>query len=108
MNSRYFGEIMNLQSRACWELTNDYLIGMTYFCFEHKVMPRNYFSLTADGLLRYRDKCVKIVPPIPFLVIAECPPAGADLEKYGIWELVNSGVVWGTLKVSHEGRLGHP
>src|SRR5271166_5471895 len=86
MNSRYFGEIMNLHSRACWEITDDYYVGMTYFCFEHKVMPKNYFSITSDGLMRYRDKCVSVQPPNPYLIIGECPPVAAsptELERFG-------------------------
>jgi len=60
MDARYFGEIMNLKTRACWEITDDYLVGLTYFCFEHKIIPNNNFALTTDGLLRYRDKCVQV------------------------------------------------
>jgi len=106
MDSRYFGEIMNLHTRACWEVTSDYYVGMTYFCFEHKVMPKNSFSLTADGQLRYRDKCVRIAPPQPYLIIGECPLAGADLEKFGVWEVVNRGIVFGALKVRRRNERG--
>lgn len=100
MNSRYFGEVMNLHTRACWEVTEDYYVGLTYFCFEHKVIPKNNFALTSDGLLRYRDKCVMIVPPKPYLVLAECPQK--DLESFGVWELINRGVVWGGLRVKRK------
>ena len=93
----YFGEVMNLKTRACWEVTDDYFIGLTYFCFEHKIIPKNNFALTADGLLRYRDKCVKVLAPKPYLVLAECP--SRDFEKFGVWTVVNSGPSWGAIRV---------
>ena len=100
----FFGEIMNLHTRACWEVTDDYFIGMTYFCFEHKIIPKNDFALTKDGLLRYRDKCVKIVPPQPYLVLVDCPTS--ELEKFGIWTVVRKGPSWGTISVSRVDEKG--
>jgi len=73
---------MNLKTRACWEISDDYYVTMTYFCFEHKIIPKNNFAITNDGLLRYRDKCVQIVPPKPYLLLAECP--SKDLEDFGV------------------------
>lgn len=103
MNAKYYGEIMNIHTRACWEMTEDYYVGLTYFCYDHKIIPKNNFALTADRLLRYRDKCVRILAPKPYMVIDECPPAGSDqstLEAFGVWTLENIDVVWGYLKVS--------
>ena len=98
MESKYFGEIMNLHTRACWEVTTDYFIGMTYFCFEHKVIPKNNFALMSNGLLMYRDKCVKVIPPKPYLILAECPTNQNELETFGIWEVLNHGVVLGWIE----------
>lgn len=103
MNANYYGEIMNIHTRACWEMTDDYYVALTYFCYDHKIIPKNNFALTADRLLRYRDKCVRIQAPKPHMVIDECPPAGSDqrtLEAFGVWTLENIDVVWGYLKVS--------
>jgi polypeptide N-acetylgalactosaminyltransferase len=105
MNSRYFGEIMNLHTRACWEITEDYFVGMTYFCFEHKIIPKNDFALTTDGLLRYRDRCVKLVAPTPYLLLAECPTD--NFEQFGQWTVVNRGPAWGMIKVSRLGDDGN-
>jgi len=97
MDAAYFGEIMNLKTRACWEVTDDYFVGMTYFCFEHKIIPKNNFALTVDGMMRYRDKCVKVMAPKPYLLLAECPKD--DFENFGVWTVVNSGPSWGTIQV---------
>jgi len=104
MDARYFGEIMNLKTRACWEVSDDYFLIMTYFCFEHKIIPKNDFALTTDGMLRYRDKCVQIMPPKPYLMLAECP--SRDLEKFGVWSVVNSGPSWGAIRVRQRNENG--
>jgi len=97
INAIYFGEVMNLKTRACWEITDDYFVGMTYFCYEHKIIPKNNFALTADGLLRYRDKCVRLVDPKPYLLLAECP--SRDLDSFGVWNVLNDGPSWGKIQV---------
>lgn len=109
MNAKYYGEIMNIHTRACWEMTDDYFVALTYFCYDHKIIPKNNFALTADRLLRYRDKCVRILAPKPHMVIDECPSAGSDqrtLEAFGVWTLENIDVVWGYLKVSRTNADG--
>ena len=65
-------------------------------CYEHKIMPQNFFSLTDKGLLKYKDKCVKINSPQPSLTLTECP-AVEDIETFGIWEVVAKGHTWGKL-----------
>lgn len=104
MNARFFGEIMNLHSRACWEITEDYYVGMTYFCFEHKIIPKNDFSLTSDGLLRYRDRCVQVMNPQPYLVLSECPDR--NFEEFGVWKMNHGGPSWGLISVSRLNERG--
>lgn len=99
MDSVYYGEIMQLKSRACFEVTPDFYIGMTYYCFEHKIIPRNYFRITTSGLLMHREKCVRIHPPKPILKLEECPRTDAQREDFGVWEMVNQGQTWGQLRV---------
>ncbi len=98
-DAKYFGEVMNLQTRACWEVLDDYFVGMTYFCFEHKIIPKNDFTLTADGMLRHGDRCVVVIPPRPYLILSECPPA-AELDRHGVWSIVNHGPSWGKIQVT--------
>ena len=93
----YYGEIENLKTHACWEVLDDYSIGLNYVCYEHKVIPRNFFALMKNGLLRYKDKCVKHAPPGPILTIAECPTE--NLEAFGLWEIENVGPMMGSLRV---------
>lgn len=107
----FYGEIANVKSNACWEVTEDYRIAMTYVCYKHKIIPENNFALTEDGLLRYKDRCVKIAAPSPVLALAECPStktaAGKEeLENFGVWELEKSGTVSGSLKVTRRNPEG--
>ncbi|ESO08964.1 hypothetical protein HELRODRAFT_156550 [Helobdella robusta] len=80
-------------------MEKDYYVGMTYFCFEHKIIPKNNFAIMKNGLMTYRDKCVKINQPKPYLTLAECPPE-SEIDKFGKWDLVNYGMNWGGIKVS--------
>jgi len=111
MDAKYYGEIMQLKTRACWEVTEDDYIGMTYMCFEHKIIPRNYFRITSDGLLQHREKCVRMHPPSPMLTVEECPLTASAREEFGIWELISignvGGATWGFVsvrKLDKEGR----
>ena len=69
---------------------------MNYLCYEHKIIPKNFFSLTKDGLLKYKDKCVYFNPPEPVLKLVECPTS--NFEQFGVWTLLNIGHVYGRLQ----------
>ncbi|KAI0207895.1 Polypeptide N-acetylgalactosaminyltransferase 6 [Lamellibrachia satsuma] len=98
MDAVYYGELTNLKSHACFEILDDYYVGMTYYCFEHKLIPKNNFALMRNGLMRYQDKCVKFDEHVPVLRLAECPTE--HLEKFGTWSLRNHGHTWGQLEVT--------
>ncbi len=106
MDAVYYGEITNQGSQACWEVTADHVIGMTYFCFFHKIIPKNYFAQTKEGLLRYQDKCVKINAPSPMLTLAECPTTTEEIERFGIWETATQGTVHGLMQVKRKNAEG--
>ncbi|ELU15390.1 hypothetical protein CAPTEDRAFT_176329 [Capitella teleta] len=106
MDADFFGEIMNQQTRACWEIMDDRFVGMNYICYEHKIIPRNNFAMTKDGLLRYRDKCVMMLAPKPYLVLGECPVTQEERQKFGIWELQRKGRTWGKISVKRKKENG--
>ena len=106
MDAIYYGEISSLKTQACWESTNDYYIGMNYICYEHKIIPNNYFHINRAGMLKLRDKCVRFEPPKPALRLGECPGVGDDPLDFGIWDMQNKGQVWGLLKVRIKNRDG--
>jgi hypothetical protein len=83
--------------QACWEVSPDYYVSMTYICYHHKIIPENYFSLSSNGLLRYFDRCVGSVR-VPYLTLVECP---STQTAYSKWELKRRGVVWGSLVYHH-------
>lgn len=101
MQALYHGEITNDRSRMCWEVTEDYFIAMTYVCYHHKIIPSNYFSITKDGLLRYRDKCILLSAEDPMLRLDECPWGRHQIEEYGVWSIqqTEQTVVRGFLQV---------
>ena len=110
MDAVYYGEIMNMKSRACFEVQTSGYIGVTYNCYEHKIIPKNYFSLNRQGLLQFQDKCVALDGVRPILYLAECPGFDAtdqELEEFGMWRLVNRGHVWGQLKVNMTTKDGN-
>jgi len=76
-------------------VTADYLITMTYICYHHKIIPENYFALTADGQLLYSGRCVD-VPRLPRLELVECSPQSPLSTT---WELKKQGPVWGSLRL---------
>jgi polypeptide N-acetylgalactosaminyltransferase len=96
MDATHYGEIKNLQTQACWVVTTDYYLSMTYVCYHHKIIPENNFALTSDGLLRYYDRCVASLHS-PYLQLVECPSHSPDKSKESWWELKKSGVAWGSL-----------
>ena len=104
MDAVYYGELMNLKSRACFEILADYYVGMTYYCFEHKLIPKNNFALMRNGLMRYQDKCVSFDEFVPVLRLAECPTD--NLDTFGTWKLLNKGHTWGQLQVTRRTSRG--
>ena len=109
LNANYYGEIANLKTHACWELTDDYYIGMNYLCYEHKIIPENYFHIDDRNRLRFRDKCVQVSPPQPALRVTESRhggDGGASPEDTGIWSVKNKGVTWGHLAVKIKNAQG--
>lgn len=107
MDANYYGEIGNLRTKACWELTPDYYVGMNYLCYEHKIIPKNLFHINKRGELKFRDKCIRIEPPKPALRLGECAGPNEDLATYGKWEMQNMGQVWGLLKVKIKKKDGN-
>ena len=105
LDAVYYGEIQCPRTLACWEVLEDYQIGMNYMCYEHKIMPQNFFSLSTNGLLRYKDKCVKINPPEPVLKLAECP-RDEDIESFGIWEMDARGHTYGKINPKRKNSKG--
>ena len=99
IDASYYGEITNLRTKACFEVANDYYVGLTFNCFEHKIIPNNYFHINKRGLLVHKDKCVRIKLPKPILYIAECPEEDQDVELFAKWKVKARGHTWGQLQV---------
>ena len=94
------GEVTNYRSQACWMVLDDGYLAITYACYEHKTIPENVFSLTKDGLLLYKDRCVKYMYPTPNLKVEKCP-AKANLND-GVWSVryLHEQDRWGLIQIS--------
>lgn len=103
LDALYYGELMNMKSRYCWEVQPTGYVGLATNCFEHKLIPKNYFRLNVNGLLQYKDRCVTFDTYKPALRVAECPkPGSSTLKQFGQWKIVNKGHVWGVLEVTRK------
>lgn len=84
------GEIANKATTACWEVLSDGYIILNYLCWRHKVIAKNIFSLTSEGLLMHGDQCVGISYPNPSLSLRDCP-VESNLGD-GLWNFIGKGV----------------
>lgn len=100
MDTVLWGEVMSMKTRACFEVLDDYYLGMNYVCYEHKIIPNNNFGINQKAQLTYRDKCLGFDPPNPALYLVECPVARS--LDYGVWDLVPRGHVWGQIRVKRK------
>ena len=99
MDAVYYGELMNTRSDLCFEVSQDGVVVTTFHCFKHKIILRNIFRLTKNGLLQWRDRCVRMAYPKTFLRIDSCPDKD-NIDGFGKWNLINKGHVWGLLSTT--------
>ena len=103
MDALYYGEVMNIKTKGCFEVLASGYLAINYNCYDHKIIPFNYFRLTDQGLLQYKDKCVAFDETNPALYVAECPVNGEftkEMQRFGKWRLRNRGHVWGYMVVT--------
>ena len=86
----FHGEIQNWRTKACWEVMHDGYIKITYACFEHRILINNFFTITTDGFMLYKDKCVTFEFPGVALRVEKCPEK-SDLLKFGRWQVMYHG-----------------
>lgn len=60
LDATWYGEVTNLRTEACLYILPDKYLGMSYFCFFHRVLPKNLFHIDERGRLMYRNDCVRI------------------------------------------------
>ncbi|KAK2190690.1 hypothetical protein NP493_73g00034 [Ridgeia piscesae] len=95
----YHGEIINYRTHACWVVLPDGYLAITFACYEHKLIVDNIFSLNGDGLLMYKDKCVRFMFPLPNLKVERCPQK--PTLEYGIWSVSYVDKRWAQIQVTH-------
>ena len=79
----WYGEIANINSEACWFVTPNGYVALTYFCFFHQTLPDNVFHITPAGRLMYKNSCVRVEPATWLLQLTECE----NMVETELWEL---------------------
>ena len=94
-DAHYYGEVANIKTEACWYVAEDGYIGMTYYCFFHRVLPQNLFTIDQIGNLRYRDKCATIDPSTWLMRMRECtlPEGTITFDVVRVRDATNVGHV---------------
>ena len=101
MDSVFYGEIMQTQSNACFEVLEHDYVGLTFLCYPSKIIVRNIFRINRKRQLTWRDKCVRFYFPDPQLRIGKCVDDGSEA-----WSLDLQGHTYGRLKVTRIGESG--
>ena len=69
----FHGEVANLRSEACLQKLSDGFVGMTYFCFFHRILPENTFHIDYEGRFWFGDNhCVLLDQTTLLLKVGEC------------------------------------
>ena len=76
-----YGEIRNGATNACFYILPDGYIGLTYFCFYHRILPENMFHISKSSRFMFKDKCVRV--EYPSLKVGNCDRT-ASYDKWGI------------------------
>ena len=103
LNVDYFGELSNKVSEQCFYVMSSGYVGITGFCYYHRIVPENNFYLDRAGRLKYRTKCVVAHKLNYLLRLEEC----TDVSTQGIWEVEMHGSTWAVLKTTfrdHDGK----
>ncbi|ELU15388.1 hypothetical protein CAPTEDRAFT_224548 [Capitella teleta] len=95
--AHFYGEVANIKSEACFYLTADGYIGMTFFCFFHRVLPQNLFYIDNDGRLMYQsqtgtqgNKCLRVDKGTWLVKVGPC--VGTDMSEKWDTALVSENV----------------
>ncbi|ESN97851.1 hypothetical protein HELRODRAFT_85110 [Helobdella robusta] len=97
MNAVYYGEVFNLMSELCFYITSKKYVGLTSFCFFHRLLPKNLFHIDTDKRLIYRNRCVRIDNTTKLLRLGEC--TSLDFYPKENWDVARHSEVEGMMYV---------
>lgn len=101
MDAVFYGEVFNLRSELCLYLATDGYIGLTSFCFFHRLVPQNIFYIDRLGRLKYRDRCVLVDYDTWLLRVDDCPFGNTPAE---VWDTIRHSEVEGMIIVQLKKR----
>ena len=71
-DAHYYGEVASTKSEACWYATQDGYVGITYFCFFHRTLPQNLFTIDLEGNMKYNNYCITVDPSTWLMKMRDC------------------------------------
>jgi polypeptide N-acetylgalactosaminyltransferase len=84
--AHFYDEVANIKSEACFYLTADGYVGLTFFCFFHRTLPQNLFYIDNDGRLMYQsqygtqeNKCLRVDKGTWLVKVGPC--VGIDMHE---------------------------
>lgn len=96
MNAFFYGEVFNLKSELCLFVTSKGYVGLTSFCYFHRLLPKNIFHIDSDRRMVYRNRCV-VVNQFGLLQLSTCPPA--HTYPLQLWDVSRHSEVEGVMFV---------
>ena len=96
MNAVFYGEVFNLKSEMCLYVTPKGFIGLTSFCYFHRLLPKNIFHIDVDRRMVYRNRCV-VIDPFGMLKLGACQPLGTYPRE--VWDVQRHSEVEGVMFV---------
>lgn len=103
LNSVYYGELFNLKSELCFFVTSKGYVGLTSFCYFHRLLPQNIFYIDINQRLLYRNRCILVDNSTKLLKVDYCRKEGTyPVEK---WDVNRHSEVEGILFVNIQMRL---
>ncbi|CAD5113898.1 DgyrCDS3057 [Dimorphilus gyrociliatus] len=100
--SLYHGEIFSVKSEACWFPKPSGFIGITYFCFFHRIVPQNELSMNVKGHIFIGSKFVRVDKKLWLLYLSDEEPSPNE----EIWRMNHNGYYTGQLGVEFTNAHG--
>ncbi|CAH1787478.1 unnamed protein product [Owenia fusiformis] len=91
----FYGEVRNSKSTACFTIMPGNIVGITYFCFIHRILPENNFYISKTGNLHHKDKCIRVDKYDKLLHLTTCTEA----VRTTTFSMEPHQYPWGTLVV---------
>lgn len=101
-DSLYHGEIFNIKSEGCWYAKPSGFIGITYYCFFHRILPQNEISMNPSGHVRLGKQFIRVDRKLWLLYLSDEEP----VPNEETWRMIHNGYYTGQLGVEFTDFFG--